>query len=418
MGGGGILGAIGGAVSGVLGALGSAVSGIGKLFTKAKDGGARVSNPTAIQAQLGSGTALDGGVRSRMETAFGHDFSRVRVHADGRAAELSTGLNARAFTIGRDVAFAAGEYRPGTLIGDALIAHELAHVTQQSRESPLAAPPAAAGSEYNKLEEDADLSAVGAMVSLWQGGKAALTSLGRKAGPRLRSGLRLQKCGGAQQPAAQKIKPEDTNVTWDAQSGCSTDVQDQINKTLGVAIPTVAKAIDALNSPKSVEGQLMKNFKMAADDPRVGQVRQVLQGVLEAMRATAASAPKTVSAGTTPSFYCMQCAADDYAKTDSACDAIQHDPLKIRLCLTGDKLNTDNLLRTMIHEYTHASCGRTLALVKSPGFLTAPPPGTGVHIASGNEEPPYERIQAEASKNLQSGNSYARFVIDVARSGG
>jgi hypothetical protein len=64
-----------------------------------------------VKEQLGSGQSLDGRVQSQMSSAFGYDFSGVRVHADARAGELSGQLNARAFTIGSDVAFAGGEYR-------------------------------------------------------------------------------------------------------------------------------------------------------------------------------------------------------------------------------------------------------------------------------------------------------------------
>src|SRR5205807_1382208 len=143
-------------VSGV----GSALSGIGSLLSKGREGGAReVSNPQAIQGQLGSGRSLDSNVRSPMEAAFGADFSHVRVHTDATATGLSESLNARAFTVGRDVAFGPGEYQPGTLVGDALIAHELAHVVQQGGASSFE-PMQKGGAEYNALEEDADVSAV------------------------------------------------------------------------------------------------------------------------------------------------------------------------------------------------------------------------------------------------------------------
>ncbi|MEW6734857.1 MAG: DUF4157 domain-containing protein, partial [Acidobacteriota bacterium] len=88
--------------------------------------------PMAIQSRLHSGNSLDNGVRSRMESAFGYNFSQVRVHTDSQASNLSANLNARAFTIGNNIAFAAGEYKPGTMVGDALLAHELAHVVQQN----------------------------------------------------------------------------------------------------------------------------------------------------------------------------------------------------------------------------------------------------------------------------------------------
>jgi hypothetical protein len=67
-----------------------------------------------------------------METAFGASFAGVRVHTGGSAAEVTSAHAAEALTVGGDVAFAPGSYRPGTPGGDHLIAHELAHVVQQS----------------------------------------------------------------------------------------------------------------------------------------------------------------------------------------------------------------------------------------------------------------------------------------------
>ncbi|HJQ75170.1 MAG TPA: DUF4157 domain-containing protein, partial [Gaiellaceae bacterium] len=71
-----------------------------------------------------------------MDTHFGHDFSRVRVHTDARAAESARAVSANAYALGEHVAFAAGRYAPGTPAGDRLIAHELAHVRQQSGGTP------------------------------------------------------------------------------------------------------------------------------------------------------------------------------------------------------------------------------------------------------------------------------------------
>jgi hypothetical protein len=62
----------------------------------------------------------------------GHDFSRVRVHTDAKAAASARAINARAYTFGADVVFGAGEYAPHTPAGRRLLAHELAHVAQQS----------------------------------------------------------------------------------------------------------------------------------------------------------------------------------------------------------------------------------------------------------------------------------------------
>jgi hypothetical protein len=187
-------GLMGGMVSGALSAAGGAVSEMGGMLFKGREGAAReAEDPEAIQSQLGSGHSLDGDVKARMESAFGADFSGVRIHTDAKAQDLSDGLNARAFTIGRDVAFGPGEYEPGTLIGDALIAHELAHVTQQ-RGTSSGAPFQKGGAERDSLEEDADVAAVGAVVSVWGGAKGSLAEIGRNATPRMRSGLKLQRC--------------------------------------------------------------------------------------------------------------------------------------------------------------------------------------------------------------------------------
>ena len=62
-----------------------------------------------------------------------HDFDDVRVHTDSEAAATARGIGARAFTMGNRIAFAPGEFAPETVSGRRLIAHELAHVAQQSR---------------------------------------------------------------------------------------------------------------------------------------------------------------------------------------------------------------------------------------------------------------------------------------------
>jgi hypothetical protein len=179
---------------------------------KARAGGAkRAANPHTLEQRLGDGSALPGPVRSRMESAFGTDFSQVRVHTNGGATAQADRLNARAFTLGQHVAFGTGEYQPGTPLGDALLAHELAHVLQQrdAETSAVAGEMDANVSVASGLEADADRSALSAVAALWQGGKDALAGIGRNALPRLRSGLRLARCsrdGGA--PAAAGVKPK------------------------------------------------------------------------------------------------------------------------------------------------------------------------------------------------------------------
>lgn len=81
----------------------------------------------------GGGRPLEPEVRAFMEPRFGYDFSGVRLHTDGKSAAAARTLNARAFTVGQDVTFAANQYSPETTEGRRLLAHELAHVVQQRR---------------------------------------------------------------------------------------------------------------------------------------------------------------------------------------------------------------------------------------------------------------------------------------------
>jgi uncharacterized protein DUF4157 len=193
---------------------------------KANEGGPSDGvTPQAIQRRLGEGTALDSGVRARMEMAFGHDFSRVRIHRDAGAAHLSTRLNARAFTIGHDVAFAAGEYKPGTLVGDALLAHELAHVVQQGGGRRAISQKSPDLSASDSLEEDADKSAIGAVVALWGRAGARLSGLSENVLPSMRSGLRLSRCDSCRDKS-EKLpdqEPEGGGTEGGAKEGATPD---------------------------------------------------------------------------------------------------------------------------------------------------------------------------------------------------
>jgi hypothetical protein len=84
-----------------------------------------------ISVLRGSGQPLAHSVRAFFEPRFGVDFSQVRVYANSQAAGSARAANARAFTVGSDVVFGAGEYSPATTHGKRLLAHELAHTIQQ-----------------------------------------------------------------------------------------------------------------------------------------------------------------------------------------------------------------------------------------------------------------------------------------------
>ena len=89
--------------------------------------------PAAVNQVLQSpGEALDEKSREVFEPRFGHDFARVRIHTDQRAAQSADALHADAYTAGRDIVFGAGRYQPHSERGRTLLAHELAHVAQHA----------------------------------------------------------------------------------------------------------------------------------------------------------------------------------------------------------------------------------------------------------------------------------------------
>lgn len=97
---------------------------------------ANVVSPDSQPAHNSTSTgALDSETQQFFESRFGHNFSNVRVHSDQNAADSARGLGARAYTQGENIYFAPGEYQPSTQKGRRLLAHELAHVVQQSRQS-------------------------------------------------------------------------------------------------------------------------------------------------------------------------------------------------------------------------------------------------------------------------------------------
>ncbi|HWN68053.1 MAG TPA: DUF4157 domain-containing protein, partial [Haliangium sp.] len=107
--------------------------------------------------------------RARMERAFDQRFDEVVIYPDSPEATGAT----RALTRGNEIHFRTGAYEPGTTAGDWLIAHELAHVVQQT-----ARPDQSAG--RRALESEADLAASAILA-----GRSAAVSLGASMGAAL-----------------------------------------------------------------------------------------------------------------------------------------------------------------------------------------------------------------------------------------
>jgi hypothetical protein len=142
--------------------------------------------PAAVPAVVGEalrspGRPLPGAARAALEPGFGRDFSGVRVHTDAKAAESAQAVQARAYTVGQDVVFAAGQYEPDSLAGLHLLAHELAHTAQD--DGGLHPSAEWEGLSICAANDPAEREAERAAAAVLRGGEAAVSQ--RPGGARL-----------------------------------------------------------------------------------------------------------------------------------------------------------------------------------------------------------------------------------------
>ena len=119
---------------------------------------------------------LEPNLHNTLEPHFGHRLDNIRIYADEDAAELAKSYQANALTVGQDIFFGRGQYRPDSDAGQHLIAHELAHAVQQ------ASVPDWSGTDENfanrKITQPSDaseLEAEGAAHRVLVGGSARLS---------------------------------------------------------------------------------------------------------------------------------------------------------------------------------------------------------------------------------------------------
>ncbi len=129
-----------------------------KSRSQGSGGSAETPAPASVHAALRSaGRPLDAATRQYMEPRFGHDFSDVRIHTGIEAAASARAVDALAYTVGRDIVLDAKHYDPATGRGTHLLAHELAHVVQQSGSSSASNSGALlVGSGHDPAEREAE----------------------------------------------------------------------------------------------------------------------------------------------------------------------------------------------------------------------------------------------------------------------
>lgn len=106
------------------------------------------------------GYPLDDATRAFFEPRFGHDLSKVRVHSGAAAEQSASDVNARAYTVGHNIVFGPGRFAPQTREGQRLLAHELAHVTQQrGLDASINQDATSVGAQGDSVEHAADTAA-------------------------------------------------------------------------------------------------------------------------------------------------------------------------------------------------------------------------------------------------------------------
>ncbi len=126
------------------------------------------------------GDALDGETRSGMEAALGADFSDVRVHRGGAAAQSAASVQARAYTVGQDVVL-GGDVDTSSSAGQRTLAHELTHVVQQ-RSGPVDGTPAPGGIQLSDPSDRFEQAAEATAEAVVGGHAAPAASAGQAGG--------------------------------------------------------------------------------------------------------------------------------------------------------------------------------------------------------------------------------------------
>jgi Domain of unknown function (DUF4157) len=174
------------------------------------------ARPSKVKIPESGGRGLGADQQQRMEEELGADLSGVRIHDGGASAQAANELGARAFTVGQDIHFNDGELKPGTLDGDRLLAHELAHTVQGQRSGGVQRKASVGAGDLDGVshpedacEKEADAAADHAVGGLHGGARAAgkpaigaaAPSVGRKLFGSKKSDPAPAAAGGAQAAA-------------------------------------------------------------------------------------------------------------------------------------------------------------------------------------------------------------------------
>lgn len=254
------------------------------IQTKSESGAAVSQNVSgSIESSRGGGSSLDGQTQSFMASRMGSNFGQVKIHADDQSAQLNRSLNPKAFTVGNDIYFNEGQYKPQSSEGKRLLAHEMTHVMQQSatiRRQP--APADALEKEAVKLETE-----IMAHAKMSGSGATALKAESKARVLRIIAKAKTKPVGtstGQRNYYLTKLKdaistPFNGTETGNAEYGCSKEAEDANRKNVEKALDiekawgsiyndVEEKAVATGTSKVKKKGEQGKFFHVDKTDPR------------------------------------------------------------------------------------------------------------------------------------------------------
>jgi len=319
--------------------------------------------PTVHEGLHSPGQPLDTETRAFMEPRFGHDFSRVRVHTDARAAESARAVNALAYTLGQDVVFGMAQYRPRTGEGLRLLAHELVHVVQQSGTS--VSPVSERHLEAEADHAEADVMNLGGSLSVVSSSEYAL----------------LRKNGGGQPQPPQPVAPVAPNQQQlgdieSARRAAAIRTQVALMRLRGIVPPGPPGRPDPGGAMRQ-RARSLARLMFEWDNPNMDQIEEVVSNMVSRL-----ANPQVMVAGR----------GDPECGTRAAYVRGLRPP--IILCPTFFRDTPEQRIRTMIHEAAHlarigsASPGESYCVIfdcetSCGGFDSADSWAQFVHCLSG-----------------------------------
>ncbi|MDH4199410.1 MAG: DUF4157 domain-containing protein [Spirochaetia bacterium] len=238
-----------------------------------------------ISQSRGHGQPLSPDISSFMGSRFGADFSAVRIHTGSEAASLSSGMNAHAFTVGRDIYFNSGAYNPHSTSGKRLLAHELTHTVQQGAVVRQSAMPV---SQVSKRVQGWSIKGIieGALDYI-PGYSLLCVFLGKNpvtGSPVAQSGENLIKGVMGLIPGLGMYLFNDLKASGSTEKAGKW--VDQQMKIVGISIPMIKGLIDSVWEKISIWNGIEGNLQVikAVFGPVVGKVMFVLSGVMQKVK--------------------------------------------------------------------------------------------------------------------------------------